>query len=90
MERPLLKAAGVAAGTLFVAIGISAQLGGANLFAARAQGHHTVSQAQPSASPSPEASPSPQPPPQEDAIAAAGAIYSGSEGGGKKKHGKGG
>lgn len=90
MERPLIKAAGVAAGTLFIAIGISAQLGGAHLFAPRAQGHHAVSQAPPSASPSPDASPTPQPSRQEDVVAAAGTIYSRSEGGGKKKHGKGG
>jgi hypothetical protein len=85
----MLKAAGVAAGTMFIAIGLSAQLGGAHLFAPPTQGHPVVRQAPATARPLPQASPSTQPAPQEDSVTAAGTIYAGWQGGGKKKHGKG-
>jgi len=85
----MLKAAGVAAGTLFIAIGLSAQLGGAQLFVRPAQGHSTVRHAPATATPLPQASPSAQPAPQDDSVVAAGTIYAGWQGGGKKKHGKG-
>jgi hypothetical protein len=89
MERPLIKAAGVAAGTLFIAIGLSAQLGGANVFARPPKGHTVVSQAPAAASPSPQASPSAQPSPEVESMTAPGTISNGWQGGGKKKHGKG-
>ena len=89
MERPLIKAAGIAVGTLFVAIGLSAQLGGVNLFARAPRGHTVVSRAPAAASPSPQASPSAQPSPEIESVTAAGTIYTGWQGGGKKKHGKG-
>ena len=84
----MLKAAGVAAGTMFIAIGLSAQLGGADLFARHDQSHRLSSAAQPS-HPSPQASPSPHPTPEDQSVTAAGTIYTGWQGGGKKKHGKG-
>ena len=87
MGRPLVKAAGIAGGTLCIAIGLAAQLGGADLLGPSAQGH-TVSQPPP-AQPSAPASPSAQPTPQVQSVTAAGTIYSGWQGGGKKKHGKG-
>ncbi len=89
MERPLIKAAGVAAGTLFIAIGLSAQLGGAHLFARPAPGRNVVSVARPTPRPSPQASPSTQPAQQDQSVAATGTIYTGWQGGGKKKHGRG-
>ena len=85
----MVKAAGVAAGALFIAVGLSAMLGGANLFSAPSAHGHTVSESSPPAQPSPQASPSPQPTPEAQAVTAAGIIYTRSEGGGKKKHGKG-
>jgi len=85
----MLKAAGVAAGALFISIGLSAMLGGADLFAAPASQGHTVSESSPPAPPSPQASPSPQPTPQSQEVTAAGTIYTQSRGGPKKKHGKG-
>jgi len=85
----MLKAAGVAAGALFISIGLSAMLGGADLFAAPASHGHTVSESSPPAQPSPQASPSPQPTPQSQTVTAAGIIYTQSQGGPKKKHGKG-
>lgn len=84
----MVKAAGVAAGTMFIAIGLAAQLGGADLFAHHAQGQ-TVSHAAPRSQPSPQASPSTQPAPEDQSVSAAGTIYAGWQGGGKKKHGKG-
>lgn len=85
----MVKAAGVAAGTLFIAIGLSAQLGGADLFATPATQGHTVSQAPRPTQPSPQVSPSAQPRPQTQAVTAAGTIYTQPQGGPKKKHGKG-
>lgn len=78
----MVKAAGVAAGTLFVAIGLSAMLGGARIVTPPTAGHN-LSQAPPA---SPQASPSAQPAPQVESVTEAGVIY---VGGGKKKHGKG-
>jgi len=85
----MIKAAGVAAGALCIAIGLSAQLGGADLFARSGAQGHAVTPAPPPAQPSPQASPSPQPTTQAEAVSAAGTIFNRSEGGGKKKHGKG-
>ena len=85
----MVKAVGVAAGALFIAIGLSAQFGGADLFAPSGAQGHTVSQAPP-AQPSSQASPSAQPTPQAQAETTAGTIYTPSQSGGrKKKHGKG-
>jgi len=85
----MVKAAGITAGAMFIAIGLSAQFGGGHLFGA---GHEpTVVSHSPSTppapSPSPAVSPSPLPNIEEDSMSAAGTIYAG--GGGKKKHGKG-
>jgi hypothetical protein len=91
MERPMVKAAGITAGAMFIAIGLSAQFGGGHLFGA---GHeptvvsHSAS-TPPAQSPSSASSPSPRPIIEEDSMSAAGTIYTAWQGGGKKKHGKG-
>jgi hypothetical protein len=84
MERPLVKAAGITTGALFIAIGLSAQFGGAHLFGSPA-GQVPSQATQPSPATGP--SPSPTPTTDEDSMSAAGTIYAG-WGGGKKKHGK--
>jgi hypothetical protein len=90
MGRPWVKAAGITAGTLFIAIGLSAQFGGADLFGAAAnrgpvsQAH--APQASPPPSPSPKASPQTVAPVAQ-AVSAQGTIYPpGYGGGGHKKH----
>ena len=84
----MVKAAGVAAGALFITVGLSAMLGGADLFGHHGQ-VHSVSQAPRPAPPSPHPSPSAQTTPEDESVTAAGTIYTGWQGGGKKKHGKG-
>jgi len=88
----MVKAAGVAGGALLIAIGLSAMLGGADLFAPPTAQGHTLSQPPPP-HPSPQARPStqPTPPAQAQVVTAAGTIYTNAppQGGGKKKHGKG-
>src|SRR4051812_29003465 len=76
MERPMLKAAGVAAGTLFIAVGLAAQFGGADMFGTPS--YHPVSEApalaqHPTPAATPLSKPTPTPSPQE--VTAAGTIY---------------
>jgi hypothetical protein len=86
----MLKAAGITAGAMFIAIGLAGQVGGGNLFSSPARAHiSTVSKAQaPPAQPSPQASASSQPRPELQSLTVAGSIYAfrASPGGGKKKH----
>jgi hypothetical protein len=95
----MVRAAGITAGTLFIAIGLAAQLGSADIFGARGS-VRPVSQApaaRPSApaspNPSPNPSPSAQPSPQQLdlAVTAEGTIFnfSGNGGGGPHKKRKG-
>jgi hypothetical protein len=83
----MLKAAGITAGTMFIAIGLAAQVGGGNLFSSPAHAPvSTVSKAPPQ--PSPQAIASAQPRPGLQSLTVAGSIYAfrASGGGGKKKH----
>ncbi len=90
MGRPVAKAAGLAAGTLCIAIGLSGQFGGTNLFSTRSHGPTVSRASSPSPRPSPEASPSSQPRPVLQAVTTAGGtIYTapqGQGGEGRKKH----
>jgi hypothetical protein len=90
MERPMVKAAGVTAGALLIAIGLSAQLGGGHLSAAPPQAGlaSRPTSTSPAPSPSPVASPSPLPHIEEVSMSAAGTIYGSRQAGPKKKHGK--
>lgn len=91
----MVKAAGIAAGTLFIAIGVAAQFGGGDLFSAPRYAQ-PVSQAKPQApsaqaSPQAKASPSPASSPVNLAVSANGTIvknFGGNNGGGggHKKH----
>ena len=85
----MVKAAAVAAGTLFIAIGLSGLLGGGDLFSPFTRGHSVSRAAAPAHRPSPRASPSAEPSPQDEAMTAAGTIYAPWQGGGTKKHHKG-
>jgi hypothetical protein len=89
----MVKAAGITAGTLFIAIGLAAQLGGANLFGTP-QSVRTVSQAHTPPSPpvraSASAQPSASPSPISLAVTANGTIFNfsnfgGGNGAGHKK-----
>jgi len=94
----MIKAAGITAGALFIAIGLAAQLGGGDVFSSRS--HPPVSSVSnaPSvrgafggpapAQPSPQASALSQPRPVLQSLTASGFIYTfrASPGGGKKKH----
>jgi hypothetical protein len=86
----MVKAAGVTAGALFIAIGLSAQLGGGHLSAARPQSGlvSRPTSASPAPSPSPTVSPSPLPRIEDVSMSAAGTIYTSWQAGPKKKHGK--
>lgn len=84
----MVKAAGITAGTILIAIGLSAQFGGADLFKAPT-GPTTATRAHAAkAPPSPTPSPAaPQLAPQDQSVAAAGTIVVGYQGGGGgKKH----
>jgi len=85
----MVKAVGVTAGTVFVAIGLSAMLGGADLFSPRTGSDRVSRAAPPAPSPSPPASPSAKPSPPVVAMTAAGTIFVRAQGGGPKKHHKG-
>jgi hypothetical protein len=85
----MVKAVGVTAGTMFVAIGLSAMLGGADLFSPPTPGDNVSQAAPPTQAPSPQASPSARPSPPVEAMTAAGTIYAPWQGGGTKKHHKG-
>jgi hypothetical protein len=90
MERPLVKAAGITAGALFIAIGLSAQFGGGHLLRLSPPGGllSRPAASSPVPSPSPTSSPSPTPNVEEDSMSVAGTIYAGWQAGPKKKHGK--
>ena len=92
MGRPIVRAAGIAAATLLIAIGLAAQLGGAGIFGTRASGHTvSVARSPERSQPSPSAKPSPPAlaSPVAQSVSATGTIYTISKGGGghKKKHG---
>ena len=84
----MARAVGVAAGTLFIAIGAAAQFGGAGIFGTPAYPKPVSHRPSPQPAPTPSASPLPSPSGQP--VTAAGSIYrySGEGGGhGKKKKG---
>ena len=91
----MVRAAGIAAGALFLAIGLAAQFGGANVFGTPSYGHtEALAPALKPASPSPSAKPSPPAAaspavasPVALAVSAGGTIYTAvpSSGGGHKK-----
>jgi hypothetical protein len=90
----MIRALGVTAGTLCIAIGVAAQFGGADLFGTPSYGGPVSLRPSPSATPSPGATPSPQQSPSPPSVMAAGTIYppyAGSGGGHdtRKKKGKG-
>lgn len=94
----MIKAAGVTAGALLIAIGLAAQLGGGNLFSSRSHAPVSSVSKTPSsrgasggpapAQPSPQAAAPSQARPELQSLTAAGFIYRfrASPGGGKKKH----
>lgn len=88
----MVRAAGIAAGTLFIAIALAAQFGGADIFRAPAHIRPVSQLPRPSveASPSPQASPSPSASPVNLAVTVDGTIFSNfggrDNGGGHKKH----
>jgi hypothetical protein len=88
MGRPLVKAAGITAGTMFIAIGLAAQFGGADIFGTPSYAQPVSQAHSPPGSRKPSPSPSPsQLPPVAQSASASGTIYTSyREGGGHKKH----
>ena len=86
----MVKAVGITAGTVFIAIGVAAQFGGADIFGTPSYGEPVS--LKPSPQPSVVATPSAQPPPSQQSVTVAGTIYPPGYGGGhdnKKKKGRG-
>lgn len=86
----MIRALGITAGTVCIAIGVAAQFGGADLFSTPSYGRPVG--LRPSPQPSVATTPSPQPSPA--SVVAAGTVYPPHAGygggqGGKKKKGKG-
>ncbi len=92
MRKPMIRALGITAGTVFITIGVAAQFGGADVFSTPSYGRPVS--LQPSPHSSVAATPSPQPPASPPSVTAAGTVYPpyAGYGGGhdaKKKKGKG-
>lgn len=88
MGHPRLRAAGIAAGALLIAIGMAAQFGGSDLFGTHSYGRPVSVNPSPepadqSPSPTPLPSPSAQAQTVADYVTAAGTIYPPSMGGGE-------